>query len=637
MKAYGGIFVACLVTMAAVGGLFLSPYFLRGYRYPVGWDAAYYVWRAGAVTFDGLATLGTARVGTPLLHAILMRVTGQNGFTIVAIAAPLLAGILGLAAAAMVRAALGVSALWVPVIGLVSWVGFGHIGIVGGHFDQLLNATMVVAAFAAAVAFAGGGRGAVAMAMLLSAAGLAEWPFYLFASFVLVLGVGIAVLAAMVSGPVAPRGAMRPLLPLAVGAAVSGAVTTVALLVEPTSTLGVNLAGPRIHGILKERFLARLRDPARYYAVPLAALGAIAVRTRTGPGRCSGRRLFLSLMAAWTILTVVAGFLQLAGIPVAGARLSSYFFAVPILAGVFVWWVGVSLPRRAGRSGPPQLARPVAAAVAGLVVALVGGLGVVALRAERARIPWVEPPAVRQAVAAGAYVERLGANRNVVYLFMTRRVDPSTVGRWWHVVRASIPPDQVPTASKERALPADYVRAAGIDPEAGSGGGPLVVVLQRYNEAGYAQALQDFPGHVVAPGVIVLGGALPSTPVSPPPVPLARTRPLDLAWLVPALLVVLFAVGSGWSWSLLPDDPVVRLSMAPALGVGTLVLLAALWDRIGLGFSSLQVAVLVPLGALLGWAAAVGRARREREGWPREAGPPAALELPPGPEGSRRR
>src|SRR5437762_3544305 len=84
----------------------------------------------------------------------------------------------GLGAAALLRAALGVRAMWVPIIGALTWLGFGRIGILGGHLDNALNAAFVMCGFAAAVVLAAEGKGMLATAFLFMGAALAEWPFY---------------------------------------------------------------------------------------------------------------------------------------------------------------------------------------------------------------------------------------------------------------------------------------------------------------------------------------------------------------------------------------------------------------------------------------------------------------------------
>ena len=318
----------------------------RGFRYPIGWDAPFYVWRANAVGVDGLARLGTVRSGSPLLLGVLMQATRQNALTLVAVVPAVLAGLAGLGAAVMVRASLEIEARWVPVIGILAWAAFVDIGILQGHLDNALNVALVLCGLAAALALVRAGRGAVAVGMLLAAAGIAEWPFYVFAVAVLAAGVALFVWVSAREGE-SPRDA--GFLPgLAFGVGGSALVTGLTFLGIPAvGGVGAGIADPATRALLRQRFFERLHDTVRYWAFPLGvAGGVIAVRHPVSGAANAARRLFLCLMVAWTALTLVAGIAQWLGAPVAGGRLTSYFFVPPILTGVLVWW----LARRAGDS-----------------------------------------------------------------------------------------------------------------------------------------------------------------------------------------------------------------------------------------------------------------------------------------------
>jgi hypothetical protein len=71
------------------------------------------------------------------------------------------------------------------------------------------------------------------------------------------------------------------------------------------------------------------------------------------------------------------------------------------------------------------------------------------------------------------------------------------------------------------------------------------------------------------------------------------------------ILVVLFAVGGGWSLALLPSDPVIWISLAPALGMAVISLVALAWDRAGLPLSGNRPLITLVLAAVAGWAAAL--------------------------------
>jgi hypothetical protein len=573
----------------------------------VGWDAPYYVWRTAAVPLDGLARLGAVRSGSPLLFGLLMRTTGQNAFTTVAVVPPLLAGVVGLGAAVMVRAALRIRPIWVPVVGVLTWAAFGRVGIMNGHFDQLLNAALLVGSFAAAIAFVGTGRGAAAVALLLAGAGLAEWPFWAFGVAILLVALALFVGPALRTKEAGLRARLGPAVPLLGAIGASGVLTGLLFLAPPPGGhIGPSIQQASLRQLLRRRFLTRVKDPLRYIALPLAIGGGIiaargwgldpADAGEDGTGQ-QGRRMFVCLMVAWGLVTVVAGLAQLAGIPVAGGRLTNDLFAVPILTAVFVWWLARTLSRRV--PGPTGI---VAASV---VVALaLGAFGSMAWVTGRSRVPYFEAAGVRQAADAGRYVERSLLDRRVAFLVATPRGDSGTGGRWWHVVRAALPPEVVARAERFDGMPSAFKASPDV----------VGIVLQRFNKAGYAEAVREGAGAVVAPGVMVLGSPLAGGGHRPAVPPQADLRARTLLWLLPVLVSILFVAGSGWARGLLPADPVVRVGLAPALGAAVLSILALGWERVGLGFAPWESGLLIALASLAGWAqvVAVGRSGARR-------------------------
>jgi hypothetical protein len=621
---------ACAVTVVVLGIILLHPYVTNRYRYPLGWDAMLYVWRARAIPVDGLARVGAVRAGFPLLTAVLGTITRQNAFTLVAVLPPVLAGVAGLAAAALVRATFRISVWWVPVIGILTWTAFGTNEIPLHHFDNLLNVALVLAGFATALAFVAGGRGLIAATALFMAAGLAHWPFYLFAMAVFVGGVilfawweaGSAGLRPLASGP-AGR--------LLATAGASGAFVGVTLLALPVTGWAGARPGP-LADLLKERILARLDDPQRFLAVPLAALGAVAVLRRPPQGTDPrARRLFLSLMAAWAGTTVLAMLAQVAGAPTAGARVLSYFFPLSILTGVLAWWVW----RRADGEGPWWRAGAAAVTIAALL-----GFGSLLWGSWSGRHPWVEADAVREAAAAGRYVAAAAPGRDAVYLIDTRdRGDLATVGRWWLVIKASLPADQVARAHRYVGTPADYLArrpsvrlGEGLppgesdrpDPDlwgAGSANSPMAIVLERYNRPGFESAATDPGATIVAPGVLVLGGAdAGGAPGAVGAVPVADTSGRTLLWTSFLCVAALFLAGSGWALGLLSSDPLLRIPLAPALGAATTTLAALAWGVLRLPFRGWWALGPLVVTAAGGWLAAAAASRRAARAGSGEAG-----------------
>jgi hypothetical protein len=602
---------AVLLTFAVLGAFFLVRYARNGYRFPIGWDAAYYVWRVNAVTFDGLAGIGAIRAGAPLLMAILMRATGQNALTMVAIVPAVLTALVGLSAAAMVRAATGMRAVWFPVVAFLTWTAFGNIGMVGGHLDNLLNASLVMGAFAAAVGYAWSRRGVIAVGLFFMAAALAEWPFYAFAMGVFLAGLALFCVWALVRrGNEGLGEAVRVAGPLFGAAAVSGVFTGLSFLsIHEAGGVGLRLRG-HMKVVLKRRFVERLHQTVRYWAFPLAAMGAVLVgRRKVASVRLPARTLFLSLTAAWLLMTILAGAAQLAGIPVAGGRLLSFLFAIPVLTGAFVWLAATMAKRRLGRAG-------LGAAVA-IVVVAVGAFGVVAYKGGSGLRPWMEPAAVREIAEAGVYLERYAPGRDVVFVMATPgRRDNDTLGRWWYVVRAILPPDEVPRAHRFVGTPLDYVGAIQsggtdlpADIRAVEARSPVAIVVQRYNPLGFDEAAADLPGRVVAAGVLALGGPVPTRAVTVTTAPQARTTADGLVWVGALIVVILLVAGSGWAVALLPDDVTVRVALAPVLGAAIVSLVALLWGLAGLSFGKIGALGPLVLCSVGGWVAAVLRGR----------------------------
>jgi hypothetical protein len=615
VQSYAAALIGCAVAVAAIGLVILHPYVTNHYRYPLGWDAGFYVWRTEALPVDGLARVGTIRAGFPLLAATLAPVTGANGLTLVSVLPAVLAGVAGLGAAAMLRVALGVSTAWVPVAAFLLWAAFGPNEIPLHHLDNLLNAALILAGLAAALAAVGLGRGALAAGGLFAAGGLAHWPFFVFAMGVFLLGVAGWAWPAFRGG----RPDQRPPRLGGLLAAAGGSTAFVALTLLTPPPTGWGGARPgTLRAILRDRIQERLRHPTRFVWIPVAIAGAVAlvVDREERKDRYSPRRLLLWWSGAWLALTVLAGLAQLAGAPTAGARVLSYFLPGALLVVVALWSLVRWGARRWGQAGTR--------AAAAVVLAAAIGFGALMWSSWSARHPWVEAEVPRQVSAAAAYVDREAPGRPVVYVLDLRSpYDPATIGRWWLVVKALLPPEQVPQAHRYVGSPADYLarvpsRALGEglppgetdrpDPmlwgAPGGGADPVAMVLRRYNPVGFEEAAEGSPDRVIAPGVLVLAGPAPSGPIVAGPPPAARTDIGHLLWVSVLSVAVLFAVGGGWAIGLLPGDATLRTTMAPALGTAAIALVALGWERVGAGFEGWTAAGPLLLAGVIGWVAA---------------------------------
>jgi hypothetical protein len=599
--AYATALVAAVLTFVALAVFFLIRYPLKDYLYPVGWDPAWYVWRTNSVTFDGLARIGAIRAASPLFLAVFMRATGQNAFTMVTVATPIFASMVALGAAAMVRGALGVRPMWVPVLGAITWIAFGRIGIVGGHLDNALNAAFVLSAFGAAVACIAGGRGAVATWILFAAAALAEWPFYALSMAMFLLALAWFAWPAArdrLSGRPASFGAAGPLLGAA--AASLGFAGLTFLAAPPGGGIGVKRYTTAFRDLIERRFYERLRQTSRYWAFPVAAVGAVAAgRAAVPPARRPARRFFLCLMGAWVAVTIVAGLAQVVHVPVAGARLVNFLFAVPVLAGVAVWWAARWLARRPWR-------RPLGVLAAVLVVGVaLLGFGKMAWDGEKGRRPFITSNAVREAATAAVYLHRYAPDQPVAFI--------QSGSLPWNVTRSALPPDLVARATRFKGSPTEFESADPVaDLGSPDGRRPIGVVIQAVNKTGYAEALVSRPEDVVAPGIIALGGPHLTRPLSLGHPARASTGVRTLPWITLLVVAYLFVAGGGWAVALLPADPVIRMALAPGLGAGTVAVAALGWDRVGLGFGGQAAWGPLILATVLGWAWALVTTRRRR-------------------------
>jgi hypothetical protein len=489
----------------------------------------------------------------------------------------------------------------------VTWTAFGENGMLNIHLDNLVNASLVLPAFAAAAAFVRWRRGVLAMGILIAGAAVAHWPFYAFALGILFTTLVLFVLAGFREGPQPGRAAVRTTLPLAGAAMGSAAVAAVTFLARGQSGwIGARLVELRTQ--LRTRFVANLHQAKTYFPFPLGVLGAATVLPRAPAARIP-RRFFLCLLAGWTLVTVIGGLAQIAGLPTAGAREIHYFFPASILGGLFVWWVASRLAAKGTRAGL------VSAAL--VVIVAMGGLAALAIGMRSDDKPWFDRVAVQQTADASAYVAQDGGNEPIVFVFEPRAniERPS-----WLVVRSTLPQGQLPRAYPYYGTIQDYLVGTRTRPNgkpqpvppAGFGDGgahPIVLVIQRYAPAGFKQASGSDPGRLVAPGVTTLAGPVIARPLASVPAPIGDTGGRHLALTGLGIALCLALAGGGWAWLLLPPDRVVRVALAPALGTATVMLTALAWAWVRLPLRGAWGAGPLLVAGAAGWALGALRPR----------------------------
>jgi hypothetical protein len=310
-------------------------------------------------------------------------------------------------------------------------------------------------------------------------------------------------------------------------------------------------------------------------------------------------------MASWSVLTVAGVTAQWAGIPTAGGRLLLYVFPITVLVGVLAW--------RAAEGPPGRTAKP-DRVVAGLVVvaALTAGFGAVTVAWRARQHPWIDPKTASQITASAAYLRGLGGDSPVVFVIGRSLSGKPSI----QVVRAVLPPSLAVRAVQYFGTPAGFL--SGAPPELGNVLPPsprsddIAISLQGLGPKAYRSAVATDPGSVIAPGVAVVQGPSPAGPLAPLRTPEGNTGRAGLVTVPLLVLGVLVLAGGGWSLTLLPPDPVVRVGLAPALGIAVISLATLAWDRLGLPLTGDLPLIPLVLSSAGGWLAALWLRLRPR-------------------------
>jgi hypothetical protein len=308
------------------------------------------------------------------------------------------------------------------------------------------------------------------------------------------------------------------------------------------------------------------------------------------------------LMGAWVLVSFGAVVAQLAGIPTAGARVITFFFPLSILGAVALWWIVGWVVRRA-----PGTRGIVAGCL--VVVAVVGALSGLTERWWARQEPLIQGEAIQEVMSAGKYLDQVAPGQQAMFLVKG--------GLEWWIVQASLPPDQLtrvfpyfgPINSFLAGLPKRGPNLRFGPPGDSLRPAPIGILVHRLNPAKFRARSSDLPDRVVAPGVLILRGPLPSRPLTADVPPTANVGILALFWIPTFILAILFLVGAGWAVALLPPDPVIRMTLAPALGAAVTVLSALLWGIGDLSFTGPYPLVPVAAAAALGWILAAPQRR----------------------------
>jgi hypothetical protein len=593
-----GAFAALAVTLLV---FFLGPYVVRGFGFPVGPDAPVYVWWTRLAGLDGLSAVH--RPGVPALALVLVGTLHLPVVAVVAALEVVLGVTIGVASAALVRAANGSRAAWV-LAGLLAGTFAAHLAT--GYLASLAFAALFLSA-AVMLALATR-RATVAAALLLGAGGLAHPLFF-------PLGALILVTAAALAWRSARDEAVRIGLAVLGGGAVLG-LGVLALLAGPgplsvdTSRDGF-LRRAGLTDVLRsaylDRFVHRWARYVQWASVPLAIVGL------RGTGGFVGR-----FLRAWGVVLVAGVAFALATGLFPADRFITFGYVVPILAayGLVRLWRALA-PRHAL---VPRRALAILATGA-LTLAMLAGAFTAWARQE----PFMSELEVSRVTSANPYAEAAPPGSPLVFSVNGEDGTVSFLAtRAANVIRAGLPPDRIrdvlvvvpppaegaPTSPEREALTRLAERDAEVaEATHGAGGGAVSFLLAPFDRIDLPSAQQHLQERV-ATGVFVH----PTTTDAPglPVEPLEPSSPGGIALATFAVLALVTAIGYGWARSA-TDDALTAAALAPVFGTAALILAGIALERLGVPLTGSAgptlVSALAGAGGYIAWPVLQRRTR----------------------------
>jgi hypothetical protein len=600
--------VAVVLALAGAVLFYAGAFWLRGFRIPIGDDSFFYVSAIRIAGRLGLATSHLAsRPAYPLVGSMVGSVVRSSPWT-TAVALPFAMAAGAAAAAAAMAARWGVRR-W-ALGGFLFLAGASVVlgRLVAGRSENLMNVWLLAAALAVWIWSTGRAR-VVGTGLLVSVAGLAEWPFL--AAFLAILGCTVA--AAWIASRTDGIGDTGLADLATISVAAMGAVAVMVFAVNGT------VPGDAVQRLPPaDRYRPFLMETLRTYMPlltgPAVVAGWLAVR-RVGPGRLGGLRRLLGMWLLLTGLVVVAGIL--------GVKLPTYralTFALPVAVATAA---APFLPGAlAARSLPDRQPLWKALAVGLALAALLPG----ALMWYRAFRPRTNAGELGQIAAVAGYAAALPPGTTVVATY--EKPDLLKALYYEGVFDALLPAAQrgrvqlFPGTAEEAlagSLPAvvdpgarDTARELFEDVADPLAAGAPIVALRAFDPSGFSQGLVGSASRI-GDRVIVVRGPPPSSTVEAS----GTFVPLPVGWALLlwslAMLLVLTLAGVGWSRVALPSAPAaVRLAVAPAFGVVALTLLGLAAATAGVTPAGAVGPALVGVGV----ASSLGAAWRTRRSPP---------------------
>lgn len=624
MPAVVPLLVAAVVAVTFYG----LAYWIRSFRFPIGFDTYFYVGAIRAAGRYGLADSHiAARPAYPLMAAALGSVLETRPWSTAVVLPFAMAAGMGLAGAALAARwglsgwKLGMFTTLVAVCGVVG-------RLVAGRSENLMTVWLLTAALAVSV---WGRTRAIwaAVAVLILAAGLTESPFL--TAFLAIVGATVVAqplvawarrrfagvargrLAGFLAGSVSGDGQRRgvgdglTLSGLAGAAAAAAVATALALFLWNGTVPGNAIQRLPPTSLFRSRLFTELRIAGAIPGVLFVAVVWWAAR-RAAPRSAEPVRRVLSTWLAVTALVVVVG---MTGIPAPTYR--AITFGVPISLALGAAPLAPFLIRPGGTERQRRALRRVGAAA--IVVLVLYPASVLWFRDQRS-------PASReqagQIAAAGHYLRSLPPRASVVIAlddqpairayFNQRLVEAvvPTSRRMRLVVlpgRAEDAAAEVPTERRD-PLSREVIDELFPEVEPLLEAGAPVLALREFDLTAYLTALTR-GAPLVGNDVAVVRGP-PPDPALEGSVPGAfAPLPRGPALLLQGLmaLALLGLAGAGWVRLALPSAPAaVWIGLAPAFGATLLSVLSLMAVHAGLELagSGGPLVVALAVGSSLG-------------------------------------
>ena len=362
------------------------------------------------------------------------------------------------------------------------------------------------------------------------------------------------------------------------------------------------------------------RGQSRLYRLPAAALAAVVgIASLLAPSRDPERRRAGWLLGMWALLPAGAALLYAMGRAVPVHRTLSFALALPLLGALGAAAVVGWSRDRAGRLAAAVVA---VLAVAALAASISFGWDV-----WRSRRPWSEGRRLAEVHTLAAYLADAGGPA-VIVVDVTPRGDSRSHGEFGTVpvlrrVRAELPPalalrttvylgDPDLLEEGRPTLRPDVPGFDEISRETWRAVGPLLaqepaVVLLRSHFEGFARAVRAHPEWSANGWMAVIDG-----PPAPTDRPVAASRPSAaslVVWWASSIAVIAFA-GAGWAGRLGAGSLALRIALAPAVGLASLVVAGVVVERLGIRMGGPGGVMTVIVVGSVGAVAAVTRPPR---------------------------